>query len=178
MDQKKFNERVTMSLLRQCAWVWEHCTKIENEGEFTFKELMQGFGRNAHKSKPGYVIVDTDLCNYWDVFNKMQPIDGLDFDSDQMLSRMTFLKDDGYDFSFSFPIDIVYDVARDLGCPSLLNKMRFCNRNGERWSVLPDVKQTKPKNGKVKTVSIKKPAPEPLSLAEQLRQVLMARMAA
>lgn len=141
MDQKAFNERIVMSLLRQCAWVWERCTKNQNEGEFSLYELTQGMGKNSHKSKPGSVIVDTKLCKYWDIFNKTQPIDGLEFDVDTYMSKMTFRKDDGYDFQFSFPIDSVFDVTRQFcicnACQALMGRMVFGNTDGERYSHLP-----------------------------------------
>lgn len=138
MDQKAFNERIVMSLLRQCAWIWEHCTKNQNESEFSLYELTQGMGKNSHKSKPGFVIVDTKLCKYWDIFNKTQPIDGLEFDAVSYMSKMTFRKDDGYDFSFSFPIDDVFDVTRQFcisnACQGLMGKAVFGYRDGERWT--------------------------------------------
>lgn len=141
MDQKAFNERIVMSLLRQCAWVWEHCTENENEGEFSLFEVTQGQGRNAHRSKPGFVLVDEKKCLYWNIFNKTEPIDGLEFDVDTLMSRMTFRKDDGYDFQFSFPIGSVFDVTRDFcignACQALMGKMVFGYRDGERWSLLP-----------------------------------------
>ena len=106
MDQKLLNERICMSLLRLCAWVWEHCTKNIHEGAFRLQDILQGLGKNCHKSKPGYVIVDTDLCKHWDVFNLTQPIDGLTFDREEMKSRMYFATDPafGLGFGFSFPI--------------------------------------------------------------------------
>lgn len=140
MDQKAFNERIVMSLLRQCAWVWEHCTKNQNEGEFSLFEVTQGMGKNSHKSKPGFVVVDTKLCKYWDIFNKTQPIDGLEFDADTYMSKMTFRKDDGYDFQFSFPIDSVFDVTRQFcignACQALMGRMVFGYRDA-RYSHLP-----------------------------------------
>lgn len=155
MDQKAFNERIVMSLLRQCAWVWEHCTKNQNEGEFSLFEVTQGMGKNSHKSKPGFVVVDTKLCKYWDIFNKTQPIDGLEFDADLFMSRMTFRKDDGCDFSFSFPIESVFNVTRDfcigVGCQALMGKAVFGYRDGERWSHLPGAEPPaarKPKTSK------------------------------
>lgn len=141
MNQKAFNERIVMSLLRQCAWVWEHCTDCQNEGEFSLFEVTQGMGKNSHKSKSGYVVVDTKLCKYWDIFNKTEPIDGLEFDKDTYMSRMTFRKDDGYDFCFSFPIGDVFGVTRDFcignACQALMGRMVFGYTDGERWSHLP-----------------------------------------
>ena len=141
MNQKAFNERIVMSLLRQCAWVWEHCTKNQNEGEFSLFEVTQGMGSNAHKSKPGYVIVEEEKCVYWNIFNKTEPIDGLEFDADTYMSRMTFRKDDGYDFQFSFRIGDVFGVTRDFcignACQALMGRMVFGYRDGERYSHLP-----------------------------------------
>ena len=144
-----------MSLLRQCAWVWEHCTTNDNEGEFSLHEVLQGQGRNANKSKPGYVIVDEKKCPYWRIFNKTEPIDGLEFDTDLYMSRMTFRKDDGYDFCFSFPIESVFDVTREFcianACQALMGKMVFSYRDGERWSQLPGAEPPaarKPKTSK------------------------------
>ena len=174
MNQRAFNERITMSLLRQCAWVWEHCMKFApNDGAFTFGEVMQGFGHNASKSKVGYLFVNTDLCNYWDVFNRNDRIDGLEFDRYEMISRMTFRKDDGYDFTFSFPIDAVFNVTKDVGSPSLLNKTRFCYKDGQRWAELPDSPTKKANKPKAKS-----PKPTAMDVAEKLRLALMARLAA
>lgn len=141
MNQKAFNERIVMSLLRQCAWVWEHCTKNQNEGEFSLYEVILGQRKNSHKSKTGLVVVCEEDCKYWDVFNKTEPIDGLEFDVDTLMSQMTFRKDDGYDFQFSFPIGAVFGVTRDFcvgnACQALMGKMVFGYRDGERWSLLP-----------------------------------------
>lgn len=145
MVQKVFNQGIVMSLLRQCAWVWEHCTNNPHEGEFKLSEILQGYGRNGYKSKPGTVIVSVD-------------------DSNEMVSRMVFPKDDGHDFVMSFPIEHVYGVTQMFGknnaCQSLVNKACFCYKNGERWVVLPDV--------------VTKRSQAAPSFAELLRKVLLA----
>lgn len=173
-----------MSLLRQCAWVWEHCTGNANEGEFKFSEVMQGFGRYFYKSKPGYVIQDMDLCprKHWDIFNKMQPIEGLTFDRKEMRSTV---KIENYSCSF-FLKDVFFVTERfcKWNCPSMANKARFCYKGGERWAVLPEVKKTKaktpsnsPRGGRKQTA-----APEAqtvfLSIADRLRAALAERLAA
>ena len=177
-----------MSLLRQCAWVWEYCIKNTNEGEFKFSEVMQGFGRYFYKSKPGYVIQDMDLCprKHWDIFNKMQPIEGLTFDRKEMRSTV---KIENYSCSF-FLKDVFFVTERfcKWNCPSMANKARFCYKGGERWAVLPEIKVTqkpqkarikaKPKTTKHRATAKQMPAAKPLTLAEQLRQALLARMAA
>ena len=155
MNQKAFNEHIAMSLLQQCAWVWEHCTKNEKEGEFSLYDVTMGMTRNAHDSKTGTLEVQEEKCDCWDVFNKTKSIDGLEFDAESYMSRMTFRKDDGYDFIFSFPIALVFDVTRKFcitnACQALMGKAVFGYTDGERWSHLPGSdKQAprKPKTGK------------------------------
>lgn len=183
MEQQELNIRIAMSLLRQCAWVWEYCIKNTNEGEFKFSEVMQGFGRYFYKSKPGYVIQDMDLCprKHWDIFNKMQPIEGLTFDRKEMRSTV---KIENYSCSF-FLKDVFFVTERfcKWNCPSMANKARFCYKGGERYARLPEL--PKPKVNKSKTTKPKAkatvkaiPSAKPLTFAEQLRQALMARLAA
>lgn len=184
MEQQELNMRIAMSLLRQCAWVWEYCTRNDNEGEFKFSEVMQGFGRNFYKSKPGNVMQDMDLCprKHWDIFNKMQPIEGLTFDRKEMRSTV---KIENYSCSF-FLKDVFFVTERfcKWNCPSMANKARFCYKGGERWAELPTPSNSprgeRKKKATTKTKAIVKPMPavKPLTLAEQLRQALLARMAA
>lgn len=170
MDQKIFNERIVMSLLQQCAWVWKHCTTNQHEGEFSLYEVLQGQGRNSLKSKPGLVIVDEDLCKHWDVFNKTQPIDGLEFDSERFMSRMTFRKDDGHDFSFSFPIGLAFDVTRQFcisnACQALMGKAVFGYKGKERYARLP------------KMQAVRRPAPKPKAAKAAVPQEKKRDMAA
>ena len=183
MDQKKFNERIAMSLLRQCAWVWEHCTKSPNDGEFTLTQVLQGLGRNAHKSHPGYVIIDADLCKYWDVFNVQQPIDGLTFDRKAKTSKLFFETADGMGFGCSFPIESVYEVTRDFcsgnACQHLVSKTRFIHHGKERYASLPDIRpSTQKPAAKPRKPAVKAEPKKELSLAEQLRAALLKRLAA
>lgn len=173
-----------MSLLRQCAWVWEYCIKNTNEGEFKFSEVMQGFGRYFYKSKPGYVIQDMDLCprKHWDIFNKMQPIEGLTFDRKEMRSTV---KIENYSCSF-FLKDVFFVTERfcKWNCPSMANKARFCYKGGERWAVLPEVKKAKTKTpsnsprGERKQKAAPKAQTVSLSIADRLRAALAERLAA
>ena len=170
MNQKAFNERIVMSLLRQCGWVWEHCTKNQNEGEFSLYELTQGQGRNGLKSKPGSVIVDEKTCKCWEVFGKTQPIDGMEFDSERFMSRMTFRKDDGNDFSFSFPIGLAFDVTRQFcisnACQALMGKAVFGYKGKERYARLPKVQ------------AVRRPAPKPKAAKAAVPQEKKRDMAA
>lgn len=191
MEQQELNMRIAMSLLRQCAWVWEYCTRNPNEGEFNLSDIIQGLtGRKRFDSKPGMVLTEFSLCEYWDVFNKTQPIEGLTFDRKKMRSTVKIES-----FSLSFFLRDVFSVTKSFckwNCPNMANKTRFCYKDGERWAVLPEVKKAKTKTpsnsprgerkkaAAKKTKAIVKPMPvaKPLTLAEQLRQALLARLAA
>lgn len=174
-----------MSLLRQCAWVWEYCTRNPNEGEFNLSDIIQGLtGRKRFDSKPGMVLTEFSLCEYWDVFNKTQPIEGLTFDRKKMRSTVKI-----ENYSCSFYLKDVFSVTKNFckwNCPNMANKTRFCYKDGERWAVLPEVKKAK---AKTKTPSNsprgerkKKAAPKAqtvtLSIADRLRAALAERLAA
>ena len=177
------NNKIAMSMLRMCAWLWEHCTKYSQEGEFKLSEVMQGFGRNAYKSRVGTMMVNLSWCKYWDVFNgKTQPIEGLTYDQKAERATLKFGT-----FCCSFDLRDVFQVTARFckwNCPSMANKARFCYKGGERWAVLPTPSNSprgeRKKKATTKTKAIVKPIPavKPLTLAEQLRQALLARMAA
>ena len=190
MDQKKFNERIAMSLLRQCAWVWEHCTKNLHDGRFTLQNILQGLGKNSYKSPTGCVILDAGLCRYWDVFNRQQPIDGLDFDLKEKKSRMSFRTGDDCFYSCSFRIEDVFRVAYDFcsnnACQSLVKKTVFVSHGGGRYASLPDIRPSSYKPEKPHTIRRvpvaavaheTSPKPQP-SLAERLRAALLVKLAA
>lgn len=179
----EINNKIAMSLLRMCAWLWEHCTTNPQEGEFKLMDILQGTGRNAYKSKTGVVTVELSSCKHWDVFNgKTQPIEGLTYDRKEERVTLKFET-----FSCSSVLRDVYQVTASFckwNCPSMANKARFCYKGGERWAVLPTPSNStrggRKKKATTKTKAIVKPMPaaKPLTLAEQLRQALLARMAA
>lgn len=183
MEQKDLNMRIAMSLLRQCAWVWEHCTNNLNEGEFKLSEVLQGMsGSRRYDAKPGMVLVDVFSCEYWDVFNKTQPIEGLTFDRKEMRSTVKI-----ENYSLSFFLWDVFSVTKSFcqwNCPSMANKTRFCYKDGERWAVLPTLSNSprgeRKKKAAKKTKAIVKPMPvaKPLTLADRLRAALAERLAA
>lgn len=178
MEHKDLNMRIAMSLLRQCAWVWEHCTKNATEGEFKLSEVMQGLsGRRCYDTKPGMVLMDIFSCKHWDIFNKTQPIDGLTFDRKEMRSTVKI-----ENFTCSFYLKDVFSVTAGFckwNCPSMASKARFCYKDGERWTVLPELaKNTKTAKPKAKATVKPMPVAKTFTLAEQLRQALLARMAA
>ena len=185
MEQQELNMRIAMSLLRQCAWVWEHCTKNANEGEFKLSEVLQGMsGSRRYDAKPGMVLVDMFSCEYWDVFNKTQPIEGLTFDRKEMRSTVKI-----ENFSCSFYLWDVFSVTKSFckwNCPNMANKARFCYKDGERWAVLPEVKEAKaktktpsksPRGGRKQKAAPKAKAVT-LSIADRLRAALAERLAA
>ena len=176
MRQKKVNERIAMAMLRLCALVWEHWTKVDNEGEFKMSDIMQGRGRTAYKSKPGYVFFGLGNLKYPDVFNRnMRKIDGVkEYESDTKIVKMFFQTDDhapiGY--GLSYPVDSVFEVTRDFckinACQSLLNKIVFGKDSSGMWARLP---KTKPK------AKVVKPTPKAeLSLTERLREALLKQL--
>lgn len=176
----EINNKIAMSLLRQCAWVWEHCTRNSKEGEFKLNEIIRGMtGRKRCDSKPGIVLIDMTWCEYWGIFNNITPIEGLTFDRKEMRSTVKV-----GNFSCSFFLRDVLDVTENFlkrNCPSMANKAMFWCKDGERGVVLPELpnqstklKTTKPKaKAKVKPV----PAADSLTLSEQLRQALLTRIA-
>lgn len=175
------NSKIAMSLLRQCAWVWEHCTRNTNDGEFKLSEVMQGmYGRNRYQSKPGIVMTTMEMCKYWDLFVPKFSQEGLvGFDRKSGEVSMKFGT-----FRFSYKLDIVFVVTARFckyNCPSMANKVRFWCKDGERGAFLPGLpkaKATKPKTTKPKATTKPMPTVKPLSLSEQLRKALLARMAA
>lgn len=184
MEQQELNMRIAMSLLRQCAWVWEYCTRNPNEGEFNLSDIIQGLtGRKRFDSKPGMVLTEFSLCEYWDVFNKKQPIEGLTYNHKNGEATLTF---GTYRLCY-FLIDI-FTVTKNFckwNCPNMANKTRFCYKDGERWTVLPEVKkQAAPKARRTKkqaaTISLTstKCSTVSLSIADRLRAALAERLAA
>lgn len=183
MEQQELNMRIAMSLLRQCAWVWEYCINNLNEGEFKLSEVLQGMsGSRRYDAKPGIVLVDVFSCEYWDVFNKQQPIEGLTFDRKKMYSTVKI-----ENYSCSFYLRDVFSVTKSFckwNCPNMANKTRFCYKDGERWAVLPTPSNSprgerkKKAAKKTKAVVKQMPVAKPLSIADRLRAALAERLAA
>lgn len=177
----EINNKIALSLLRQCAWVWEHCTRNANEGSFRLSEVLQGLhGNKRYESAPGIIIEDMGLCKHWDVFISTFAGNGglLGFSKKTWETRMEF-----GNFRFSYRLDNIFDVTSGfckLNCPSMGQKVRFCAKGGERWAELPELPKRKKKTTKPKAKAKVKPMPsaKPLTLAEQLRQALLARLAA
>lgn len=194
VDQKAFNNRIALSLLRQCAWMWEHCMRSNNEGSFTMKEVRQGLLHlDRYKSPAGFIMFDLGSCEYWDVFDR-QGIEGVSYDAKNERMSMFLPHDPQGDqtlgFGCSFEAKDVFDVAYQMCSPSLLQKVRFCYKDGERWADIPDIdvkpaknkataKKAKPK-AKAKAKATKAAAehqPSDIghqpSFAERLREALL-----
>lgn len=41
MEQKEINYRIAMSMLMQCAVMWELCTKCKVKGEFLLSDVLK-----------------------------------------------------------------------------------------------------------------------------------------
>lgn len=178
-EQKKLNGRIAMAMLMQCALVWEYCTKNANEGEFRLTDITQGLdSRRASKSKAGYTNVSWTNCRYEDVFNgKMNAVDGCEFNARGWTVVLKFGT-----FQCGYDLRMVFDIAKRFcqgnGCTGLMNKAVFGYTDGERWAKLPEIKitQKSQKSQKAKKVSpISAPKPEP-TLAERLREILLAQL--
>jgi len=178
---EQINEKTAMAMLRCCAWLWEHCSRNPNEGEFRLSEVLQGMGRNAWKSKPGNMIIDTDLCKHWDVFHKyLSDTEGLSADKRNVF-EITF---EHGTFKCHFLLDsYLYDLTARycrMNAPNILRTVRFCYKEGERWTVLPQtcVTQKKQKAQRKKNISSISVKQREMTIEERLRAALLAHLAA
>ena len=158
MDQKKINERIAMAMLRQCALVWEHCTRLGKEVtscELKFNEVRYGTGdyKMWKKCPIGMIELDLDKCEYQDVFiRKMQAVKGVEgfrFEGRWSMIKMFFQTSDTdphMGFGCSYPVDsvfsTVYDFCTNNGCQSLLNKAVFGLDGNGKYARLPEVDVT------------------------------------
>ena len=165
--------------------MWEHCIKYndskkEPEGEFTMKDVRMGLSlRDFKKSPIGWIDVKLDLCPYWHLFAQ-QGIEGASYDAKNERMSMFLPHDPQGDqtqgFGCSFEAKDVFDVAYQMCSPSLLQKVRFCYKDGERWADIPDIdvkpaKKSKPKARAAEIPQHTEPA-EP-TFAEKLREALL-----
>ena len=176
-----------MSLLVQCAWMWEHCTISAIEGEFRLSDICKGlYSRKRGDAKTGYASIDMGMCQYWEHF--ADGIDGLKY-FDRQTGEVTL---EFGDFRCSYWLTDVFKITsgfcRATGCSSLANKYVFGYKDGERWTRLPSAtkpvkKAKKKKEARVVVRQIAQPkqtkvAATPLSIADRLRAALRARLAA
>lgn len=141
MTQKELNNRIAMSLLQQCAWMWEHCTRNPNEDEFKLTDVVQGLtARNRTNTKPGWTMVEMTLCERWEHF--ADGIDGLKC-FDRETGEVTLWVED---FHCSYLLMDIFGIAKAFcqgnACQSLMNNTVFGYTDGEHWTKLPSA--TKP----------------------------------
>lgn len=199
MEQKKINERIAMAMLRQCALVWEYCTRLGKEVtscELKFNEVRYGTGdykmwkkcRLSCKSPIGMIELDLDKCEYQDVFiKKMQAVKGVEgfrFEGRWSMVKMFFQTDDHnphLGFGCSYPVDsvfsTVYDFCTNNGCQSLLNKAVFGLDGNGKYARLPEVDVTQKAQKSRKATAAKKQATTvELTLADRLREALFRQL--
>lgn len=171
------NNKIAMSLLMQCAWLWEHCISNTNEGVFKLGDVCQGFNRRNGSKKVGYMTLDLERCKCWGQFGSgKQPIEGMTYDKEAYEVVLKFGT-----FQCSYPLSNVFYVAerfcKQNSC-RIVHKTRFVYEDGKRYVVLPDApmqKSNKPKAKKtVPCVKLRQMHEQPLSPAEQLRQALLS----
>ncbi len=177
--EKIDNKKIAMSLLLQCAWMWERCTRNPNEGEFRLTDVVQGLtSRNRTNTKPGYTLVDMGFCKHWEYF--ADGIDGMNnFDYVKREVSLVF-----NDFNCSYKLTDIFSVAKAFcqanACQSLMNKTVFGYKDGERYCRLPEEMSSTSatrKKAVVKRVSRPK-AIVPPTLADRLREALLRQLAA
>lgn len=180
MAQKGLNERIAMSLLMQCAWMWEYCTRNPNEGEFRLGDVVQGLtARNRTNTKPGWIMVEMTLCERWEHF--AEGIDGLKY-FDRRTGEVTLWFGD---FHCSYLLTNIFSITKAFcqanACQSLMNKTIFGYKDGERWCRIEKrkVKSEKPSARTTPTIQSTPTiqTATPLSLADRLREALRARLA-
>ena len=173
MTQKELNERIAMSLLTQCAWMWEYCTRNPNDGEFQLGDVVKGLtARNRYDTKPGYTMVEMTLCERWEHF--ADGIDGLKYFDRQTGEVTLWFGDYHCQYVLTDVFKLTAAFCRATGCSSLANKAVFGCEGSDRYCRLPEVKGKI--MGTLRTPTIQ--TATPLSLADRLRAALRARLAA
>ena len=195
MEEEVFNKRIAMAMLRQCALVWEYCVSCHQpylDAKFRLADVKCGaYGKKTkrQKSKIGMIDVDVEHPKWEGTFRlKVGQIEGVTLNYDNSVKLTVD------DFSCSYMLEHVFEIAygfcSSVGCLSLVNKMVFGFEGGERYAILPDCNPAK-KSAKKKadvrckkadvkhqTSSVSHQTSNELTLAERLRQALLARLAA
>lgn len=65
MEQKEINYRIAMSMLMQCAIMWELCTKCKVKGEFLLSDVLK-MCENIVEGRKHTRMVQTEVnyCRY------------------------------------------------------------------------------------------------------------------
>lgn len=150
MEQKEINYRIAMSMLSQCALMWELCTKCKAEGEFLLKDVLEMREKimEGHKRTR---VVNTEIkyCRYPDVLHKklklvpgMYAYDLRDHTMNLFIGTSDTELKQG--FHCSYPLENVfvmcYQFCRRNGYPSLLKKAVFGNNADGMYVRLPEWK--------------------------------------
>ena len=175
------DKKIAMSMLRCCAWLWEHCTKNPNEGEFKLHEVVKGVsGRKVNESATGIVTVNVNKCKCWNLFGtKHYPVDGVTFDPKYMDVTLEFGT-----FKCRFHLDShLFDLTNQFfrtACPNMRDKVRFWNKDGERGVTIAEQRQVKRPKAKPainNRTKLAQTAEHLLTVSERLRAAIMTRMA-
>lgn len=168
MGQKEINYRIAMSMLMQCALMWELCTKCKAKGEFLLKDVLEMREKIMEGHKRASVVnTEIKYCRYPDVlYKKLKLVPGMyayDLrDHTMNLFINTIDTDPKQGFHCSYPIENVfvmcYQFCRRNGYPSLLKKAVFCNDADGMYVRLPEWKIPKERVPARKPVAAKQPA--------------------
>lgn len=168
MGQKEINYRIAMSMLMQCALMWELCTKCKAKGEFLLKDVLEMHGKIIEGHKRARVAnTEVKYCRYPDVlYKKLKLVPGMyayDLrDHTMNLFINTIDTDPKQGFHCSYLLDDVfvmcYQFCRWNGYSSLLKKAVFCNDADGMYARLPEWKIPKERVPARKPVAAKQPA--------------------
>jgi hypothetical protein len=157
--------------------------RSNNEGTFTMKDVRMGMpwgSRDYDKCPTGFIMFDLGYCSCWNLFDR-QGIEGAKYDAKSETMSMFLPYDPQGDqtlgFGCSFRADDVFDVAYQMCSPSLLQKVRFCYKDGERWADIPDI-DVKPAKNKAATIKKAKPKVAKPSLEDAIARAAAMLMAA
>lgn len=183
MEQKEINYRIAMSMLMQCALMWEMCTECKNKGEFLLKDVLKLMETVAERcAYKKCVEVDINYCDDTHVnvlYKKLALIPGVS--NYNILEHMMHLfvctsdTDPKQGFSCSYIIESVfvncYQFCRQTGQQALMKKVVFGKDTDGMWARLPEWKLPKA----TKKPSVKKIA-KPAALAPKIsiREAVMA----
>lgn len=137
------NQRIAMSLLRQCAFVWEHCCVVGNFGSYSLKQIVNSVsdGLCRKSDVTGGMWVDLDKCKCWEIFGnpKCNPIEGVQsFKKESWINGIVTLQIDSFRCSYNLRniFSITYDFCK-VNCPSLMKKTVFRFENNWLSGLVP-----------------------------------------
>ena len=180
MEQKEINYRIAMSMLMQCALMWEMCTECKNKGKFLLKDVLKLMETVAERcAYKKCVEVDVDYCEHTDVlYKKLAAIPGVS--NYNALEHMMHLfvctseTDPKQGFSCSYLIEtafgMCYDFCRKTGQQTLMKRAVFINDADGMCARLPEWKLPKP----MKKPSAKKIAKPAIAPKVSIQEAILA----